>query len=102
MKYINLFVRTASKTDDVRAIIKAYCTRLWRKDARPLDLDATGSDTISGKVVPLCISRHEIVSSTVFELNDALEREAEGMDTRLPLEITFRLEGKCIFVSLNK
>jgi hypothetical protein len=75
-------------------VLQAYREAAWRPDARPLDLTST-LEVIEGATVPIMISRSNIVSSTVDEIIDADQhRVTECLDTRVPLEVSFRLEGR--------
>ena len=77
-------------------ILKTYMSRLWRVDARSLNLVSEDS-SVDGLTVPICVTRDDIISSTVEEIIDALEvRAVEAMDVRLPLEVTFKSEGMTI------
>lgn len=79
---------------DAVKVLQAYREAAWRPDARPLDLTST-LEVIEGATVPIMISRSNIVSSTVDEIIDADQhRVTECLDTRVPLEVSFRLEGR--------
>lgn len=69
----------------------AYTDRLWHWDARALDLD-TEAETIFGETMYLSVSRHAILETTISELTQV--EEIDLLDTRLPLDVTFRLEGE--------
>lgn len=89
----SLFSVFAKTPKNTQAILRTYVTRLARPDARPQDIIYL-NETIEGEVVPICISREKIVESTIEELIDACdERTVEALDTRLPLDVTFKLEG---------
>ena len=81
-----------SRPDAVK-VLHAYREAVWRLDARPLDLAST-LEVIEGATVPIMVSRSNIVISTIDEILDADQhRTTECLDTRVPLEVSFRLEG---------
>ena len=96
------FFRTAALSSISTDIIRTYVQRLKRSDARTLDLSSR-SATITGKTVPIHISRNAILQTGVEELKEAEHREYdEKLDTRLPLQVNFRMESKSKKINLQQ
>lgn len=91
------FRKAVKYPDNAKEVLKAYVERLWRPDARPLDL-ISADEEIEGAVVPICISREQIIETTIEEMINAVERDFESFDSRLPIDVSFCLEGKFIFI----
>lgn len=83
----------STQSSTTSKIIKAYIERLKRPDARPLDLSSE-TQLIEGLTCPIHVSRDDILSTGMEELGEALGREWEPFDTRLPLEVNFRMESR--------
>ena len=80
-------------------IVKAYVSRLKRADARPLDLESA-TRMITGATTPIHICRTQLLKTGIEELEDAMTRDYETFDTRIPLEVNFSMESEFISILL--
>ena len=80
-------------------IVKAYVSCLKRADARPLDLELA-TRMITGATTPIHICQTQLLKTGIEELEDAMTRDYENFDTRIPLEVNFSVESEFISILL--
>lgn len=91
-----MFTREARKASavTVKGILTAFQNRLimGRVDRRALDVE---DETMAhlGMTSPISIDRDDLLGTAFYEILSADKREFDGLDIRLPLEVTFFGEG---------
>ena len=91
--------RVSFQSSMPEVIVKAYVSCLKRADARPLDLESA-TRMITGATTPIHICRTQLLKTGIEELEDAMTRDYENFDTRIPLEVNFSMESEFISILL--
>lgn len=59
-------------------------------------------EVLNGEVFPLCVSRSNLFESASQDLIDAGTRSCDVLDTRLPVVVSFSMEGLCVHLYIVK